>query len=243
VIVATGPFQEPAIPSTRGGFAPEVRQLHSSTYRNPGDVPPAGAGKILVVGAGNSGRQIALEVARTHQVHLAVGTPQRAVPQRPLGRDLFWWLTRTGVITRSAGSPIAAWFRRRGGDLVIGTSWDDVHVAGIGVRPRLTGADGTAARFADGSDVDDLAAVIWATGFRPDYSWLDVPGVWDGRHLAHTRGATSVPGLWFIGLPWQHSRGSALLGFVGDDAAWVSHQAAAHHAAAPTTPSTPVPRP
>lgn len=225
VIVATGPFQRPAVPRVPGVIAPTVTQLHSSDYRNPEDLPDPGAGRVLVVGAGNSGLQIALEAARTHRVDVSVGSRQKTVPQRPLGRDLFWWLTKSGALTRPATSPVAAWFRKRGGDLVIGTTWDDVEAAGIGARPRLTALQGNAAVFADGSRLDDLAAVVWATGFRPDYSWLDIPGVWDGRTIAHHRGATAVPGLWFIGLPWQHSRGSALLGFVGDDAAWIADQA------------------
>jgi putative flavoprotein involved in K+ transport len=184
-----------------------------------------------VVGAGNSGLQIALELSRTREVHLAVGTRQKAVPQKPLGRDLFWWLSRTGLINRPASSPIAAWFRKRGGDLVIGTTWSDVEAAGITVRPRLTAADGGRAEFSDRTRLDDVAAVVWATGYRPDYRWLDIPQVWDGSQVHHERGRTRVPGLWFIGLPWQHSRGSALLGFVGADAAWVADQVAGDLAA------------
>ena len=219
VVVATGPFQRPRIPSPSEGFAASVRQLHSSTYRNPTDLPD---GPVLVVGAGNSGLQIALELAGTRDVHLAVGTRQKAVPQRPLGRDLFWWLTKTGIVTRPSSSPVAAWFRKRGGDLVIGTTWNDVTRAGIRVHPRLVGASGHAAQLADGAAVDEVATVLWATGFRSDYSWLDIPDVWEGSQVRHTRGRTDVPGLWFIGLPWQHTRGSALLGFVGDDARWVA---------------------
>jgi putative flavoprotein involved in K+ transport len=223
VVVATGPFQQPLIPAPAGGFATSVRQLHSSAYRNPTDLPD---GPTLVVGAGNSGLQIALELAETREVHLAVGTRQKAVPQRPLGRDLFWWLTKSGILTRPASSPLAAWFRKRGGDLVIGTSWNDVSAAGIQVHPRLVRTADHSAGFVDGTDVD-VAGVLWATGFRPDYAWLDVPGVWDGTQVHHTRGRTDAPGLWFVGLPWQHTRGSALLGFVGDDAAWVADGIAA----------------
>jgi putative flavoprotein involved in K+ transport len=239
VIVATGPFQQPATPGLAAGFALGVTQLHSSAYGNPTDLPSAGAGNVLVVGAGNSGLQIALEVARTHQVHLAVGTRQKTVPQRPLGRDLFWWLTKTGAVTRPASSPVTAWFRKRGGELVIGTTWDDIDSAGVGVHPRVAAADGHTARFADGSSLVDVAAVVWATGFRPDYSWLDVPGVWDGQQVTHSRGRTRVPGLWFIGLPWQHSRGSALLGFVGEDASWVADQVAGRSTTQPTLATRP----
>ena len=221
VVVATGPFQQPRIPSVGNCFDATVRQLHSSEYRNPAQLS---SGKVLVVGAGNSGLQIAIELGRTREVHLAVGSRQKAVAQRPLGRDLFWWLTKTGLINRPATSPIAKFLRRRGGDLVIGTTWADVEAAGVRVHPRLASANGQIAGFRDGSNLDDVADVVWATGFRSDYSWLDIDGVWDGAEVTHVRGRARVPGLWFVGLPWQHTRGSALLGFVGDDADWVAGQ-------------------
>jgi putative flavoprotein involved in K+ transport len=229
VVVATGPFQRPLIPSVSSAFGAGVTQTHSSDYSNPTPLP---TGKALVVGAGNSGLQIALELSRTREVHLAVGTRQKAVAQRPLGRDLFWWLTKTGLIRRPVTSPIAAWFRKRGGDLVIGTTWADIDAAGITVHPRLTTAIGHTAGFSDGSAVQQVDTVVWATGFRSDYAWLDVPDVWDGTHVHHSRGRTHVPGLWFVGLPWQHTRGSALLGFVGDDASWVAEQVVAQARAA-----------
>jgi putative flavoprotein involved in K+ transport len=224
LVVATGPFQQPHVPTVGRDLDPSVVQLHSASYRNPDQLP---GGRVLVVGGGNSGLQIARELAATRDVHLAVGTRQKAVPQRPLGRDLFWWLTRTGIISRPASSPLAAWFRKRGGDLVIGTTWRDVDESGIAVHPRLTHMAGRTAEFAGGSAIDDVAAVVWATGFRLDHSWLDIPGVSTGGQIVHERGRARVPGLWFIGLPWQHTRGSALLGFVGDDAEWVAGRIAA----------------
>ena len=86
------------------------------------------------------------------------------------------------------------------------------------MRPRLVNAQGNTAHFADQSSAK-VEAVVWATGFRPDYSWIDasVLGT-DGRPYLH-EGASSVPGLWFLGLPWQRNRGSSLLGFVHRDAA------------------------
>jgi putative flavoprotein involved in K+ transport len=71
--------------------------------------------------------------------------------------------------------------------------------------------------------------VIWATGYRPDYSWIDIPGVTRDRQVVHRRGVTDVPGLYFVGLSWQHTRGSALLGFVNDDAAFLAGRIAARH--------------
>jgi putative flavoprotein involved in K+ transport len=221
VVVATGPFQHPHVPAVSSGFR-DVAQVHSSGYRNPAQLPD---GPVLVVGAGNSGVQIALELAATHDVHLAVGSRPRAVPQRPLGRDLFWWLTRTGAVNRPAASPLSRAFRRWSSDLVIGTTWSDLDRAGVTTHPRLTAAHGRTARFADGTTLD-VATVVWATGYRGDYSWLGIPGACDGDQVRHERGRSPVPGVWFIGLPWQHSRGSALLGFVGDDAAWTAQHIA-----------------
>ena len=142
---------------------------------------------------------------------LAVGARPLALPQRILGRDLFWWLTRLGMLDRPADSPLARRMRERG-DLVIGGSLRRLRAAGVDVRPRVAGASESGPTFADGSSAAP-ASVVWATGFRADYSWIDVPGVVgaDGA-VRHRRGVTDMPGLYFIGLPWQHTRGSALLG-------------------------------
>jgi LuxR family maltose regulon positive regulatory protein len=88
-------------------------------------------------------------------------------------------------------------------------------------------------RAAEGDTPAALSLLDEPSGFRSDYSWLEIPELWDGAHIDHTRGRTSTPGLWFIGLPWQHTRGSALLGFVGEDAAWVASGVAAQHAVHP----------
>jgi putative flavoprotein involved in K+ transport len=74
--------------------------------------------------------------------------------------------------------------------------------------------------------------VVWATGYRPDYAWIHIPGVAREGQVVHRRGVTEVPGLFFLGLSWQHTRGSALLGFVADDAAYLADQIQAHHQAA-----------
>ena len=85
----------------------------------------------------------------------------------------------------------------------------------------MAGADRRTVRFADGTSLD-VEVVIWATGYRPDYSWIDIPGVIREGKAAHRRGVTEIPGLYFLGLSWQHTRGSALLGFVDDDAAYLA---------------------
>lgn len=84
----------------------------------------------------------------------------------------------------------------------------------------MAGAEGRTVRFTDGSSLD-AGIVIWTTGYRSDHSWIHIPGVVGDGHVIHRRGVTDVPGLYFLGLPWQHSRGSALLGFVHKDAAYL----------------------
>jgi putative flavoprotein involved in K+ transport len=225
VVVATGPFQTPHLPEIGAGLARGVTQLHSSAYRNPAQLP---VGPVLVVGDGNSGRQIAAELAATRRVDLATSGTATVLPQRLLGRDLFWWLTRLGLLTATTDSPLGRRIRARG-ELVIGTTDRNLREGGVTLRPRLIAVDGATGRFADGSTLA-LDTVIWATGYRPDHTWIDVPGVLAGDRIVHDQGVTAAPGLYVLGQPWQRSRGSALLGFVGRDAA----DLAPHIAAAAT---------
>jgi putative flavoprotein involved in K+ transport len=191
-----------------------VPQLHSAAYRNADQFPDGD--RVLVVGAANSGLQLATELAGRCTVSVAVGSKPPELPQRIAGRDLFFWLTRAGFFTVPASSRIARRLRKRG-DIVIGTRSRDLRARGVEFRSRLTGFTGRTARFADGSTAA-IDAVVWATGYRPDHSWLHVPGVIVDGQVRHDGGATDVPGLYFLGLPWQTCRGSALLGFVGADA-------------------------
>src|SRR4051794_37226943 len=199
VVVATGPFQTPRIPAIADELDPTVPQLHSADYRNPGRLP-AGS-RVLVVGAANSGLQIADELADRCSVTVAAGSRTTELPQRILGRDLFSWLSRAGFFTVPADSRIGRRLRARG-DLVIGSRSSALRRRGIGFRPRLTGFAGRTARFADGSTLE-IDAVVWATGYRCDHSWLHVPGALDETGaVRHHAGVSDVPGLYFLGLPW-----------------------------------------
>jgi putative flavoprotein involved in K+ transport len=218
VVIATGPFQDPLVPSVAAGLSEDLVQLHTAEYRRPEDVA---AGTVVVVGAGNSGRQIAEELTATHEVTLAVGTAPLQLPQRFLGRDLFWWLTRLGLMHKTIESRLVRRTRERG-DVIIGSPLRRLRRAGVQIRPRVVTMTGNRVSFQDGTSVR-ASIVVWATGFRTDYSWIDVPEVLDEKgHLRHHRGITPAQGLVFVGLPWQHTRGSALLGFVQSDAAWVA---------------------
>jgi len=227
VVVATGPFQVPNVPALAAGLGADVFQTHSTGYRRPADVPE---GRVLVVGGGNTGFQIAKELVASREVHLAIGSPQKPLPQRLLGRDVFWWLTRLGLLSKTVESRLGRRLRDR--DTLIGSSPRQVKRLGVQVRPRAVRADGRTIGFADGSELD-VDAVIWATGYRRDHSWIELTDE-DGT-LRHRRGVTEVPGLYFLGLSWQHTRGSALLGFVADDAAFVARQIAGGSEPAPVT--------
>jgi putative flavoprotein involved in K+ transport len=235
VVVATGPFQTPFVPPLAAGLDGTVTQVHSARYRSPDALP---AGPALVVGGGNSGFQIAEELAATRPVELSVGSAYAALPQRLLGRDLFWWLTRLRVMRVTAESRLGRRLQTR--ETLIGSGRRDLQRAGVRFRPRLVDAAGRTVRFADGTS-REVGVVVWATGYRPDHSWIDVPGVLRDGRVAHSRGVTDVPGLFFLGLPWQHTRGSALLGFVADDAAHVAAQVS-RTAAATASGRVPGPR-
>jgi putative flavoprotein involved in K+ transport len=222
VVVATGPFQAPFVPPMARDLDASVPQLHSAQYRGPTQLPE---GPALVVGGGNSGFQIAAELVETRKVDLAMGTRMPALPQRLLGRDLFWWLTHLGIMRVSVESRLGRRMAKR--DVLIGSSRRRLLRAGVTMRKRLEGVEGRRAVFADGSHLD-VGAVIWATGYRSDYAWIEVPEATDeSGHVLHRRGVTAAPGLFFVGLPWQYTRGSALLGFMHADAAFVVETIAA----------------
>jgi putative flavoprotein involved in K+ transport len=233
VVVATGPFQTPRVPDFAGELAPEVFQTHSAGYGNPGGIP---GGTVLVVGGGNTGFQIAQELSATHRIHLSVGGRQMPLPQRVLGRDLFWWLVTTRLFKTTVDSRLGQKLSRR--DALIGSSPRAIRRHGVVLEPRATAASGRTITFVDGSTLD-VDAVIWATGFGLDHSWIDLPLADPEGRIRQRRGVADIEGLYFLGLPWQHTRGSALLGWVSEDASYVAERIAAHAA----NSSAPLPAP
>lgn len=226
VVVATGPFQRPRVPALAARLSAGIRQLHSSEYRNPLDLPE---GPVLVVGVGNSGAQIAMEVARCHPVWLA-GEPVGHIPRRFLGRDIYDWLwplmSRLTVDTR-LGRRMREKMRR--GDPLVGIPASAFAASGVRRVGRMT-------EVRDGLPVCDgeviaPRTIVWSTGFRPDFSWIRLPILGEDGYPRHERGVTiGQPGLFFIGLRFQYRMMSALLGGVGGDAARIA-EAVSRHAA------------
>ena len=218
VILATGAFQVPAVPALAKDFSPDVQQFNAATYRSPNQLP---GGTVLVVGDGATGRQFALEIAARQPVVLSTGYPRRVVPQRVLGRDIFWWADRFGLLDAPHHSRAGRYLLR--GDSFPGRHWTlpNLRKAGVRVENRLVRTNGNIATFANQRWVE-INSVVWATGYREDDRWVDVPYAKNPQgSLIHYRGVSPAPGLFVVGRSWQWSRGSALLHGVGKDAQFI----------------------
>jgi putative flavoprotein involved in K+ transport len=280
VVVATGPYQCPAIPKALAAAMESVFQLHSSLYRNPADLPP---GAVLIVGSGASGCQIAEDLPPSgRRVYLAAGA-HRPVPRRYRGRDFAFWEFALGEFDRTVEhrppervSPLLTGVNgghdlnlRRlaqagvvllgrvingedgklclapdlGATLLRGDEWYTQFTKAVDEHVRQNGLDApededTQVRLSDRWEVSALTleldlraagitSVIWASGFRYDFGWVQSPvfsavGADQTSTPMHQRGITQVPGLYFVGLPWLSKRKSSLLAGVGEDAAFLA---------------------
>lgn len=216
VAVATGPYAAPAVPTYAGALDARVKQLHSSQYKAPSDLP---SGDVLIVGAANTGAQLAVELHRAgRRVTLAASKPPWFLPTRLLGVGLYRWLRASGLLAARSGGRVEGYVQRRG-DAIVGTELRPLLREGqIALRPRVVGAAGDRLTFADGS-VLGVTAVLWATGYRPALEWVDVPGTMstDG-YPVHQGGISPEPGLVWIGLPWQTRMDSGIICGVDGDA-------------------------
>jgi putative flavoprotein involved in K+ transport len=228
VILATGVHRVPKRPAFAAELADDIVQLHSADYRNPAQLAP---GTVLMVGAGNSGVEIGVEVARTHQVLLAgrnVGQLPIDTRKRRQGRIVFpviWWVWEH-VLTedRKPGRKVQAEALEGHGEPLIRQKEKDIVAAGIERVPRITGVVDGRPRTEDGTMLD-VANVIWATGFRPDFGWIDLPGLDASGRLASERGAVvGQPGLYVLGQEFQYMFNSHTVGGVGKDAGYVVQQ-------------------
>jgi putative flavoprotein involved in K+ transport len=219
VVLATGAFQKPAVPAIAAHFSADVAQFTAANYRNPAQVPP---GSVVVVGDGATGRDIANELSISHKVFLATGKSRRLLPDRVLGRSVWWWFDRLGLLAASADSHIGQFIRKRDPFPGRGKDFTYLRRKGVQIVGRLSQVDGKKAIFVTG-DMIETDAVVWATGYTDNSDWVAIPEIKDMRgQFIHQQGTTAVPNLYFIGRPWQRSRGSALITGVGADAAFVA---------------------
>jgi putative flavoprotein involved in K+ transport len=218
VIIAAGSFQQAVIPAVGAGLDSSVLQFTPDTIGDGSALP---SGTLLVVGDGASGRDLARRYAATHRVLLACGKPRRLLPERLFGRSIWWWLQRLGLMRASADSVIGRRMRRLDPFPNRQAALPDLQRLGVELLPRVRRADGRLVKCADGQQ-QDIDAVIWAVGYRDALDWLQVPGALDehGRVLHHS-GLSPVPGLGWLGRPWQRNRASALVMGAGADAEWL----------------------
>lgn len=217
VVVATGAHQTKRIPAWAGTVDSSTRQLHVADYRNPTQLQP---GPALVVGAGNSGAEIAIELAEAGHQTLLAGNSTGHIPRvaRAFNGLFFWFLAnKIFSIDTPIGRKMRPQAQARGGPL-ISLTFKDVAAAGVELAPRVTGILEGRPVLEDGREVD-VANIIWCTGFGHDFSWIDLPDVRPDQLPEHDRGIMpSHAGLYFIGLPFHSKLASAFIGGVGDDA-------------------------
>lgn len=218
VIVATGPFQLPNVPDFSKRLSDQVLQLHSSEYKNSNQLLK---GATLVVGGGNSGTQIAVELSSERDIYLSVGHKLRFLPQDIGKRSIFWWFDKLGLLKANVNSKIGQTIKNKP-DPIFGFELRSQLKSGrVLLKPKVISADNVQIFFEDNRNIE-VRNVIWSTGFKSDYSWIDIPSLFNEKGMPiHIRGVTSIKGLYFLGLPWQYRRGSALLQGVGNDAEYL----------------------
>jgi putative flavoprotein involved in K+ transport len=219
VVVATG-YQRPRIPAFAAGIRSDVTQLHAGEYRNPGQL----AGDVLVVGAGTSGVEIAIEAAQAGHRTVLAGRGTGAVPPvfYAFNGKLFWfYANRIASVRTPMGRRMKPLVLTHGAPLVR-LKMADAIAAGVERAPRVVGVE-DGIPVCEGGRRIDATTVVWCTGFGRDYSWIQFPVAGADGHPRHSSGvADGEPGLYYVGLPFQTRLASGLIGGVGQDARFVA---------------------
>ncbi|PEX82054.1 flavin-containing monooxygenase [Bacillus cereus] len=215
VIIASGGFQKPFIPLFLQRLASNVFQIHSSQYKSPLQIPK---GKVLVVGGGNSGMQIAVELAKNHEVKMSISHPLTFLPLHFFRKSIFNWLEKMGLLYAEINTKRGRWFQQKK-DPIFGFEGKElIRNGAIKLQEKVIGASENKIMFQNG-DTYGAQSIIWSTGFVSDYKWIEIKkAVNENGFPNHIKGISSVRGLYYIGLPWQSQRGSALICGVGKDA-------------------------
>jgi putative flavoprotein involved in K+ transport len=230
VVIATGTNPLPRIPEFAAELDQNIFQIHSSGYINPGSVP---AGDVLVVGAGTSGIEIAIELSKSRKVYIS-GKPTFHIPDAIFryGGRLYWWLINHLITIKTPVGRKARQSILKGGSPLIRVSAAELDKAGVERLPRVAGIKDEKPFLEDGRIIP-VTSIVWATGYKPDFSWID-PIVTDETGWPVTkRGLSiSVQNMFFIGMLFQYGLTSGLVGGVGRDAAYIGkliHQSNSTH--------------
>ena len=221
VIVATGPFHIPYTPPCHTKMSESVLQMHSNYYKG---VHQLQEGDTLVVGGGDSGYQILNEISKdsSRTVYFSGDTKVKTLPQQFLGKTLWWWFTKIGFLSYNKYS----WIGRRISSLlqpVIGTDVKEI-LSRNNVKPEGRTKDALNNDiFFENNKVSTIKNIIWATGYRPNFKWIEGLELDGDSYPKNYRGVSNIDGLYFIGLPWMFTRGSATLGGVSKDASYLAN--------------------
>ncbi len=215
VIIATGSQHTPWTPSFATDVADNIIQIHSADYRGPHQISD---GDVLIVGAGNSGVQIAEELLATHPVHISIDRRPKQFPQRFMGKDIFWYLLKFGYMD----VPVSKRTDTEEPMPIIGSNLQRlVKKKKLVEHPRAIKAAGNQIIMTDGTNCSPRT-IIWATGFRNNYAWIDIPGTHENGLPIQTDGCSPTNGLYWIGFSWLRTKGSGFLGFVGRDTEYLA---------------------
>ena len=237
VVVAPGWDRKPKVPAFAGQLSPQIKQLTAGTYKNQKDLAP---GPVLVVGAGNSGADIALELAPTRRTYLSgrhpgeIPWPIDAFATRPLTLAVFFAFSHVLNLNTPAGRKARPQILAHSGPLVRVKNRDLLR-AGVERVPRTEGVRDGLPLLADGRTLD-VTNIIWCIGFRPGLEWIHLPVFAPDGEPEQDRGvAKSQAGLYFLGATFQRSLSSSMVHGVGTDAAFIARHIAARapQAAAP----------
>ncbi len=220
VIVATGPFHTPYTPPCHSKISNDILQMHSNYYKSFHQLQN---GDALVVGSGDSGYQILDEISKdqSRTVYFSGDTNIKSLPQQFLGKTLWWWFTAIGFLSYTKYS----WIGKKISALpqpIIGTDVQEI-LARENVIPvgRTKDALNDDIVF-EHKNVSTIKNIVWATGYRPNFTWIEGLELDSDNYPKNHRGVSNMEGLYFIGLPWMYTRGSATLGRVSKDASYLA---------------------
>ena len=222
VVIATGPFHIPYTPPCSKLIAEDIFQIHSNYYKNPSQLQE---GPVMVVGAGDSGFQILDEISsnKDRKTYYSGDTDIKTLPQEILGKTLWWWFTKTGFLSFSKNS----WLGKKISSAkqpVIGTDVREIlHRENVVSVGRTNDAHKREIE-TENATLTDVKNIVWATGYRPNFNWIEGLELDTDGYPKHHRGISKMKGLYFIGLPWLHTRGSATLGGIKKDAQYLANK-------------------
>ncbi|MES2930235.1 MAG: NAD(P)/FAD-dependent oxidoreductase [Patescibacteria group bacterium] len=217
VVLATGPFNTPSIPFYASNLPKDIHQLHAKQYKNERELLP---GTVLVVGGGNSGSEIAKELIETgRQIFFSYKGKLKSVPSSQLSQWMAYRLGLAHIPQKSLLGKLVRWYTKgKAVGMDVGMLLNNENVISVG---RITGITPEGKILSEKGNVGEVSVVIWATGYKSDFSIIDIP---DFDPDLHTRGVTNIKGLYVLNIRWQYSKSSSHLAGISRDAKYIANK-------------------